>query len=108
MLELTCPWDNNIERSHTFKEEKYSTLVADLSIHYRVKYYPIEVSVRGQVSKGNRSRFKSFIYDCCLDPKGPTKSTVANCSKIALLCSFSLFSARKEPAWSSPSPLRFR
>ena len=68
MVELTCPWDSYIERSHTFKEEKFSTLVADLSSRFRVKYYPIEISVRGQVSKGNKSRIKSFMYDSCVSP----------------------------------------
>ena len=29
IFELTCPWDSNIERSHTLKEEKYAPLVAD-------------------------------------------------------------------------------
>ena len=31
IFELTCPWDTNIDRSHTYKSEKYSPLVADLS-----------------------------------------------------------------------------
>ena len=30
-FELTCPCDSNITRSHTFKEEKYAPLIADLS-----------------------------------------------------------------------------
>ena len=34
VFELTCPWDNNVERSHTYKEEKYSPLVADLANHF--------------------------------------------------------------------------
>ena len=108
IVELTCPWDANIERSHNYKQEKYSALVADLSRHFRVKYYPVEVSVRGQVSKNNKSRFKSFLYDCCGDPRRLSKLIVIDSSKIAMLCSFSIFSARKEPAWSSPSPLRVR
>ena len=29
LLELTCPWDGNITRSHEFKREKYSPLVGD-------------------------------------------------------------------------------
>ena len=108
IIELTCPWDSNIERSHTYKQEKYATLVADLSRDFRVRYYPIEVSVRGQVSGRNKSRFKSFLFDCCSDPKPLLKPAIIACSKISLLCSFSIFSARKEPAWNSPSPLRVR
>ena len=47
ILELTCPWDANIDRSHEYKEERYSALVTDLSRFFRVRYYPVEVSVRG-------------------------------------------------------------
>ena len=31
VIELTCPWDPNVQHSHTYKQEKYSLLVADLS-----------------------------------------------------------------------------
>ena len=41
IFELTCPWDRNIERSHTFKEEKYAPLSADLSNTVRlIKKFP--------------------------------------------------------------------
>ena len=63
LLELTCPWDANIATSHTFKLEKYSPLVADLSRRYTVHYYPVEISVRGQVSKSNRARLKSLVFN---------------------------------------------
>ena len=108
MVELTCPWDTNVERSHNYKQEKYSPLVADLASHYRVRYYPVEVSVRGQVTKGNKARFKSFIYECCNNPRPVFKLLISHCSKLSLLASFSIFSARKEPTWSSPSPLTVR
>ena len=70
LVELTCPWDKNILRSHEYKREKYAPLVGDLSRDLNVFYFPIEVSVRGQISKGNRARFKSFVFRCCLDPIG--------------------------------------
>ena len=37
-----------------------SALVTDLSRNFRVKYYPVEVSVRGQITKNNAARFKTF------------------------------------------------
>ena len=94
MLELTCPFDSNIVRSHEFKQEKYSPLVADLARYYRTKYYPVEVSVRGQITKSNKARLKSLLYECCNDPKGILKTLLVNCSKISLLSSYSIFSAR--------------
>ena len=53
VLELTCPWDNNIARSHNFKQEKYAPLVADLAQSRIVSFFPVKVSARGQVTKEN-------------------------------------------------------
>ena len=108
LLELTCPWDDNISRSHDFKQEKYAPLVADLSRNYKVFHFSIEVSVRGQISKNNRARLKSFAYRCCRDPRKVTGRLVSNCSRISLLSSYSIFCARGEPTWSSPRLLVVR
>ena len=105
IFELTCPWDGNVERSHSFKEDKYAPLVADLSRNFKTDLFSVEVSVRGQLSKANRSRLKAFAYRCCDEPKAATKSMITNSSKAALLCSYSIFTARKEPTWASPNSL---
>ena len=105
IFELTCPWDSNIERSHNFKEEKYASLVTDLSQNFTVFQFSVEVSVRGQLSGPNKARLKSFSYRCCRDAKSITKSLAKVTSKAALLSSFSVFSARREPAWMNPAPL---
>ena len=67
--------------------------------------FSVEVSARGQVTLQNRARLKAFAYRCCDDAKGATKLLLKNGSKAALLTSFSLFAARKEPTWVSPPPL---
>ena len=69
LFELTCPWDNNIARSHDFKEGKYAPLVADLSRRYRTFLFLVEVSVRGQVTSENKKRLKAFIYRVTNEPK---------------------------------------
>ena len=94
VFELTCPWDNNIERSHTYKEGKYSPLIADLSHNYTAYLFSVEVSVRGQITKANRARLKSFAFRCCDDAREATGRLLKNCSKTSLSYSFSLFSAR--------------
>ena len=108
VFELTCPWDKNIDRSHTYKDDKYSPLVSDLSNNFTVFHYSIEVSVRGQVTGNNRARLKSFAYKSCRDARSVFKSLTKIVSKAALLTSFSLFTARKEPSWISPPPLVVR
>ena len=105
IFELTCPWDRNIDRSHSYKEEKYAPLIADLSATYKVFSFSVEISARGQVTVQNRARLKAFSYRCCRDAKLATSLMVKNGSKAALLTSFSLFSARKEPSWIDPPPL---
>ena len=105
VFELTCPWESNIARSHTFKTEKYSPLIADLAQRYVVSFFSIEVSARGQVTKENRSRLKSFLFKCCTDSNCLFKPLIRASSKAALLTSYSIFSARKEPMWENPPPL---
>ena len=108
IFELTCPWDRNIDRSHEFKEEKYATLVTDLSQNYSVSLFSVEISSRGLVTPANRARIKAFLFKCCTNAKSITKPAISICSKASLLSSYSLFSARNEPSWNSPAPLKVR
>ena len=108
IFELTCPWDGNIERSHEFKREKYAPLVGDMSRAYTVSYFPVEVSVRGQVTKGNRARFKEFLFRCCREPRKMHTTLIKAVSRASLLASFSIFCARQEPSWRSPNLLTVR
>ena len=105
IFELTCPWDSNVQRSHEYKQGKYSALVADLAQRFTVFQFSIEVSVRGQLTKENRCRLKAFVYRCCSSPNGLAKRVSESASKAALLASFSIFCARKEPSWLNPAPI---
>ena len=105
VFELTCPWDSNISRSHTYKSEKYSPLITDLSQRFVTSFFSIEVSARGQITKDNRSRLKGFLFKCCASTRGAPKALVRVTSKAALLSSYSIFAARREPSWENPIPL---
>ena len=105
VFELTCPWDANVGRSHDFKEGKYAPLVADLSQRFQVFHFSVEITVRGQISKENKARIKAFVFRCCLNPGKLASRVVQSGSKAALLSSFSIFCARKEPSWRSPAPI---
>ena len=105
VFELTCPWDSNISRSHTYKSEKYSPLIADISQRFVTSFYSIEVSARGQITKDNRSRLKGFLFKCCVPCREAPKALTRVSSKAALLSSFSIFAARREPSWENPTPL---
>ena len=108
VFELTCPWEKNIVNSHTYKEEKYAPLVADLSRNYNVSHFSVEIAARGLISKPNKARLKSFAFKCCNIGNAEVKRLIMLCSKASLLSSFSIFQARNEPSWASPAPLVVR
>ena len=62
----------------------------------------VEVSVRGQISKENQ---KALVFRSCVNPVKMARKMIQNASKPPLLTSFTIFSARKEPSWTSPTPL---
>ena len=100
LLELTVPWDMNIDSSHDIKSRKYASLIGDLERQFSVEAYCFEVSVRGLVSKANKARLKSFLMHSTGLRRTSAVSLIANVSKAALLGSFSIFSARNEATWN--------
>ena len=47
-IELTVPWESNMEASNILKEERYRILAQDLErAGYRVEIFPVEVGARG-------------------------------------------------------------
>jgi hypothetical protein len=105
IMELTCPWDLNVEKSHIYKEQRYASLVADLSLNFKVSLFCIEVSVRGQISKSNRNRLKSFLLLATGKKRVESVGFINNVSKAALLSSYSLFCARDVIHWTSQDEL---
>ena len=101
LFELTVPWDSNIGNAHQLKTDKYAALVSDLeTAGYRVYLFCFEVSVRGQITKANKARLKSFLFQVS-PARRPDFMTLANgVSKSALLGSFSIYCAREEVQWS--------
>ena len=97
LFELTVPWDANVVSSHV---RKYASLVNDLSVDYSVETYCFEVSVRGQISKVNKARLKSFLFMTTGQKRPSAVKLINNVSKAALLGLFSIFTARNESMWS--------
>ena len=108
IFELTCPWERNIDTQHTYKEQKYAPLVADLSRDFKVFSFAVEVSARGMITRQNKARLKCFLLRCCDVGNAEVRGLIDSCSKASLLASFSLFHARNEPSWTSPMPLVVR
>ena len=106
LFELSVPWDSNINSAHTYKQNKYSALKLDLqAAGFFTFLFCFEVSVRGQISKSNKSQLKTFLFKSTDYPRSNFKSFINNISKAALLGSFTIFNARNEPSWSTTPPL---
>ncbi len=57
IIELSVPFECNIENTHLRKVSRYSSLISDIEEKgYKVKYYPLEV----------RARNVKKLNDCCL------------------------------------------
>jgi hypothetical protein len=58
VFELTCPWDANINKDHTYKQNKYASLISDLKVILRwictVLKYLLEVRSRNQTRPGSK------------------------------------------------------
>ena len=106
IFELSVPWDSNINSAHLFKLNKYSALKLDLqAAGFDTFLFCCEVSVRGQISKSNKSQLKTFLFKSTDHPKSKFKSFINNISKAALLGSFTIFNARNELSWNTITPL---
>ena len=106
IFELSVPWDSNISSAHIYKVNKYSALKLDLqAAGFDTFIFCCEVSVRGQISKSNKSQLKTFLFKSTDHPKSKFKTFINNISKAALLGSFTIFNARNEPSWNTLTPL---
>ena len=62
IVELTVPFETNLEESHRRKVDKYSSLVQDIQERgYTVSLYAVEVGVRGLRSRDNKHRMKQLL-----------------------------------------------
>ena len=98
IIELTVPFETNIEKAHTRKTNKYAPLCQDIKNQgYTVDYWALEIGSHGYVNKNNAASLKSIIkqFKCNIQPK---KLSVT-LSKLALLGSYSIYISRNEPNW---------
>ena len=101
LLELTCSFEKNGEKANILKGRKYFDLKRDLeTAGWTTQLIPFVVGSRGLVTKHN----KQSIYNSSKRNHIKLKHTqiIKDISKIALLCSFSIFQAHCQPTWQDP------
>ncbi len=106
LLELSIPFEQNIETTHQYKTDRYSNLIVDIESNgFNVKYYAIEIGSRGYINTSNIQRLKSFIHNHCKDSKlSEARDTI---SKISLVCSFIIYHSKFDKDWINPAYVRF-
>jgi hypothetical protein len=101
ILELTISFEKNIEAANARKSARYEDLCSDLrSAGWKTNLVPFEIGSRGQVTKRNKSAITKTTK--AVHPQTDHKKLMSDLSKIALLCSFSIFQAHCQPAWQDP------
>ena len=106
IIELTSPFENNIQKAHDLKMSRYENLQSDIAQEgYTCYLNCIEIGSRGLVTADNMNRLgKSFKF---LSGKSSTvKQFSRELSKIAIICSYSIWNARNEPNWDSAPCLK--
>ena len=102
--ELTVPFEPNLESARKRKEEKYAYLVADIeSKGFKCTLTCFEVGSRGLITKDNKRRINRLMKLASHAKK--THDHIKQTSKIAVLTSYAIFNARRQPIWTMPKLL---
>ena len=98
ILELSVPFETNLDKAHAYKSNKYAPLVSDIEQNgFQVIYLPIEIGSRGFISNDNLNRLKRFLSFC--DNPVTLKVFRNKLSSLAVISSFVIFHAKEEPSW---------
>ena len=104
LAELTVPFESHIDSAHERKSEKYASLRHDIQAQgFSCDLICFEIGTSGLVTKENKRRITRlfrFVKD-----SSKMQSHIKTISKIAILTSFAIYNARKEPTWSKPTYL---
>ena len=100
-LELTVPFERNIDLRHTEKTNRYAYLITDVKTH-KTNILAFEIGARGHVSADNKARLKTIHSLCSKDLK--LKTFIENISALAITGSYVIFCNRKDPTWSVSTP----
>ena len=100
-IELTCPWEENMETWHFKKKSNYNQIKIDAEARgWTVHPLYVEVGCRGYVSK---------TFDYMSRALGFTKAEARQLKQTveytALLCSYTIFVHRYKREWEERPPL---
>ena len=107
LAELTCPFEPYIDSANARKTEKYSSLKSDIDLSgYKCQLICFEIGSRGLVTRNNKKKLAEITRFAKNGGKMKMKCHYQQISKLAVLTSYSIYNARREPEWFSPVLLK--
>ena len=99
VIELTCPWEENLEDARQRKTNKYAPLINDIEQKgFSVEYFPLEIGARGIINKVNKETIKDIsLYTTTIT----AKTLMKNLSREAVIASYYIFLSRNERDWTN-------
>ena len=101
IFELTIPFETNINARHTYKCNKYSHFLTDITL-LTPHLEAFEIGSRGTITPNNKSRLRQ-IYQFT-DKKVPFKKFTQHISELTITSSYYIYIHRKDPSWTNPGP----
>ena len=99
MFELTVPFEGNIKDRNLLKSNKYSHFATDIKT-YEATVTAFEVGSRVYLTNANVERLKRICSFCGKGTK--PKQFLESISSLAITSSYFIYTARKQPTWSTP------
>jgi len=103
LLELTSPWEENIQKAHLRKSARYEELeVVCVNRGWTVQLFTLEVGSRGFIPHSFNDVFRKLGLSAT-----QRKTLRDRVSDKALMCSYVIYKEMNNPHWTARCPLRF-
>jgi hypothetical protein len=99
MIELTVPFETNLDRRHEEKSAKYAHFKTDITVK-TCTVLCLEIGSRGTISPRNRQTLKEI--HAISDKKLSIKQICKKISLITIAASYFIFTQRSAPVWGNP------
>ena len=97
IIELTVPFETNIDKAHQRKQDKYASLIHDITATgWKSKLVCIEIGSRGLITPQNKYRLKEILKVSNSAKYPEFRDEIL---KAVLFSSYVIFQGRCEPAW---------
>ena len=106
LVELTVPWDTvtNMTAAQNRKTERYKELATTIAGNgFKCLNIPLEIGTRGVVNTRNRGVLTQLCHSVKVSK---VSSVIKNCSKLAILGSYTLWNARYSQDWNGSGYLQ--